>query len=223
LAPRQEIGGIEHLAAALPLSFVAEPHSTSIAVWGGRSPLRMGDAFTVEVGAKCWLGCDLSGCDVEVADAASGRSLSAVSLRRASTDDQSPLHRARLDLVAPEREGSHAWLVRLDPSRLPPMHAGSEATFSFAVVRAADHTVTVEVVDGDTGTCLPDAHVRMGVYGAMTGESGLAALEAPKGTYQLGVWKAGYRPAAVTVEVTESLAIRIETSLIPDTSIWQDD
>ena len=92
-----------------------------------------------------------------------------------------------------------------------------------AVVEAADHTVTVEVVDGDTGTRLPDAHVRLGVHRGVTGETGLAALRAPKGTYQIGIWKTGYRPAAVTVEVTENLTIRIATSAIPDTSIWQDD
>jgi hypothetical protein len=222
-APRQEINGIEHEGAVLSLSFIAEPHSTSIAVWGGPSPLRIGEAFSVEIGAKCRLGCDLTGCEVEVADTDSGSSVATARLRRVSTDDQTPLHRVRPDLVAPEREGQHSWSVRLHPSRLPPMHGGSEAKFSFAVVEAADLTVTVEVVDGDTGTRLPDAHVRLGVYRGVTGESGLVALRAPKGSYQLGVWKAGYRPAAVAVEVSEDLAVRIETSLIPDTSIWQDD
>jgi hypothetical protein len=222
-AARQGIHGVEHAGAALTLSFMAEPHSTSIAVWGGTSPLRIGDAFTVEVGAKCRLGCDLSDCEVDVVDNASGGSLSSGRLRGASTDDETSLHRARFDLVAPAREGQHSWSVRLDPTRVTPAHAGSEAIFSFAVVKAADHTVTVEVVDGDTGTRLRDAHVRLGVYRATTGESGLATLGAPKGTYQLGVWKTGYRPAAVTVEVTENLTIRIATSAIPDTSIWQDD
>jgi hypothetical protein len=222
-APRQEINGIAHVGAVLSLSFIAEPHSTSVAVWGGPSPLRIGEAFSVEVGAKCRLGCDLTGCEVEVADADSGSSVATAKLRRGSTDEQTPLHRARLELVAPERQGRHSWSVRLHPSRLPPMHGGSEAKFSFAVVEATDHTVTVEVIDGDTGTGLHDAHVRLGVYRGVTGESGLAVLGAPKGTYQLGVWKAGYRPAAVAVELREDLAIRIETSLIPDTSIWQDD
>jgi hypothetical protein len=75
--------------------------------------------------------------------------------------------------------------------------------------------VTVKVVEGETKTAVEDFEVRLGVYRASTNRSGLARLDVAKGSYNLSVWKSGYKAVSKRLDVDENMTISVEVSLEP--------
>ena len=89
--------------------------------------------------------------------------------------------------------------VRRTDVELP--HDGAASNFSVAVARPAEHRLTVKVREKDTANPVDDAEVRLGLYRATTDPAGMAAIEVPKGTYDLVVWKVGYDVPILSTEV----------------------
>ena len=61
------------------------------------------------------------------------------------------------------------------------------------------------------------------MYQASTDEFGLATVAVAGGNYQLLVWKVGYETHPEAIEVSKDLAVRIQATVLPDNSDWEDD
>jgi uncharacterized membrane protein len=76
----------------------------------------------------------------------------------------------------------------------------------------------VQVVEEKTNAPIDAGVVRLGVFRAVTNETGMATLEVPHGTYELTVWKMGYEHVGRNLEVNGDQFIRIELPLEPEPS-----
>jgi hypothetical protein len=214
LVPRRKIRGVVHKRSSLPLAFRTMPHATSLAVWENPSPVVMGDPFTIKVGAKSSGGCELKGAQVEIQDETGAR-IGVGTLGDAPWVETGALYWTEIDLAAPMKEGVVSWSVRFAPAGQKIPHDGSAAEFSFATVRPPEHSVTVSVIEKDTGVPIANAQVRVGAHRASTDESGLATLKTSSGTYDVIAWKGGYQSPSMTVAVTEDVGVQIEAAVIP--------
>jgi len=214
LVPRRTIRGVVHKRSAVPISFRTLPHATSLAVWANPSPVVMGNPFKIKVGAKSSGACELKGAQVEIQDETGAR-IGVGTLGDTPWVETGALYWTEVDLAAPMKEGVVSWSARFAPAVLKIPHDGSSAEFSFAAVRPPEHSVTVKVIEKDTGVPIADAQVRLGAHRASTDESGLATLKTSSGTYDVIAWKGGYQSASMTVAVTEDVGVQIEAVVIP--------
>ena len=214
LVPRRKIRGVVHKRSSLPISFRTMPHATSLAVWANPSPVVMGSPFTIKVGAKSSGACELQGAQVEIQDETGAR-IGVGTLGDTPWMETGALYWTEVDLAAPMKEGVVSWSARFAPGALKIPHDGSSAEFSFAAVRPPEHSVTVRVIEKDTGVPIENAQVRLGAHRASTDESGLAELKTSSGTYDVIAWKGGYQSPSMTVAVTEDASVQIEAAVIP--------
>jgi uncharacterized membrane protein len=125
------------------------------------------------------------------------------------------LYCADVDLLAPAEAGLCSWSVKFAAAELELPHDGASSNFSVAIVKPPQHRLTVKVIEKDTAAPIENAQVRLGVYRAATGPSGLADIKMPKGTYDLNVWKVGYEAPSQTVEVNDDVTVQIEVLVVP--------
>ena len=214
LVPRRKAHGVVHKRSSLPISFRTMPHATSLAVWANPSPVVMGNPFTIKVGAKSSGACELQGAQVEIQDETGAR-IGVGTLGDTPWMETGGLYWTEVDLAAPMKEGVVSWSARFAPGALKIPHDGSSAEFSFAAVRPLEHSVTVRVIEKDTGAPIANAQVRLGAHRASTDESGRATLKTSSGTYDVIAWKAGYHSPSMTVAVTGDVGVQIEAAVIP--------
>jgi hypothetical protein len=212
--PPHDIARKHHTEAALEISVRARPQASSLAVWDIPSPVVTGAPFKVKVGAKSSAECVLKGRAVEIlrdGDVASCGVLGDVPLAGTAA-----LYWTELELAAPPEAGMTLWTARFEASGLDLPHDDTSTTFSAAVVRPPDHTLTVKVIDKNTASPVEDALVRLGAYRAETGQSGLAAIRLPKGRYELNVWKVGYDIEPTTLDLDQDASIEVLALLVPE-------
>ena len=214
--PRHEGEGILHEESDLTVSSTTIPHTTSVAVWKVPSPVVVDSSFTVNVGTKCSVACQLAGQLVVVRNEA-GHKVSEGRLGDTPFPGTSALYEAEVSLAAPATEGMYAWSATFAGAGLDIPHEDASATFSFRTARPPEHRVTVTVSDRDTDAPLETVQVQLGVYRAATDERGRASLEVPTGTYDLSLRKVGYETHTQTVEVTKSVTIQVSGVPAPDT------
>jgi len=214
-AEPHEAAGIRHEPPALAVAVEARPAETSLAVWGMPSPVVTGRRFAVNVGAKSAAGCELAGCKVEIRDE-NDLAMASGALGATPWPDTSALYWTELELLAPARAGMFAWTVRFEAAELALAHLGASARFSIAIVEPPEHRLTVKVVEQATAAPIADAQVRLGAYRGATGQSGLAEIMMPKGTYDLNVWKPGYEAPARTVAIDADLTVEIAVAAMPE-------
>lgn len=215
LFARQEVAGLLHERASLPISFRTVPVPTSLAVWDVPTPVVGGERLTVKVGAKSALSCSLAGALVECLDeggAVAGRA----QLGDAPWPGTTALYWAEVELVAPAVEGVVSWSARVAgcPTELP--HANGRAQFSFAAVGRPDCRLTIRLVEKDTARPIEHAHVRLGPFRACTDAAGIAELSMPRGTYEVTVWHAGYEADPVGVEINDDVQLDLIGVSVPD-------
>jgi hypothetical protein len=174
----------------------------------------MGNPFKIKVGARSSGACELQGAQVEIQDETGAR-IGVGTLGDTPWMETGALYWTEVDLTAPMKEGVVSWSARFAPAALKIPHDGSAAEFSFATVRPPEHSVTVRVIEKDTGIPIANAQVRVGAYRASTDESGLATLQTSSGTYDVIAWKGGYQSSPMTVTVTEDVDVQIEAVVIP--------
>jgi hypothetical protein len=215
--------GVHHAAEPLSITVAVKPQTTSLAVWAIPSPVVMGQAFDIKAGAKSAGDFKLAGRAIEVRDEG-GTLLAQGNLGDAPWPGTSGLYWTELRLQAPDAEGTGAWSVRFAAADVDLPHDGATTTFSVAVTRPADHRLTVKVLEKDTATPVEAAEVRLGVYRATTNAGGMAAIEVPKGTYELVVWKVGYDVPILSAEVTDDRTVELEATVVPEDdpdAAWQ--
>jgi len=202
--------------------FQAEAHRTSLAVWDVPSPVEIGQTLTCRIGAKCAQGCDLSGQEVDVSEE-SGARLASVILGDSSLPGSSGLFWGEVELAVPPVEGLVCRVVELPTQELPLPHESASHRFSFAAARPAECRLTVEVIQEGSGDPVSDAQVRVGAYQGSTDAAGRAVVAVARGTYQLLVWRVGYKAPPKVLEIEEDLTVSVEAELLPDRSSWEDD
>ena len=197
------------------------PHEISLAVWDLATPLIVNRRAGMKVGAKCSAGCPLTGRQIEIHNEA-GAMVAGAALGPALWPGTSALYWSELSVPAPCAPGAYSWGVILEsPSPADP-HAGASSSFSFLSVPVPDHTVRVIVIEKTSQRPLPQVLARLGPFRVTTDDSGIALLEAPKGSYELAVWKAGYEALPMTVDVKGDVTVQIEIQVAaePESEYW---
>lgn len=193
----------------------APPRQASLAVWDVPSPAIAGERFAVKVGVKSETGCALSGCGVELRDAA-GAIVASGLLGASPWTGTDALYWVALDLPAPANDGVAEFTVRFAPDGLDPPHAAASSRFSVAVVGRPEHRLSIRIVDKDTAAPLDGVEIRLGRYRARTGDSGAADIPVAKGAYRLEVWRAGYEADATPLDIARDFAIEVAMTAVAE-------
>lgn len=218
--PAQEIGGIAYGESALPVALRTRPHQSSLAVWGVSSPVRVGERFSVTVGAKSSGVCVLAGAKVEIRDDA-GTVIGKGALGDTPWPETAALYWTEITLAAPSRPGMFRWSADFAAAELKLPHVGASAEFSFAAVKRPEHKLAVRVIEREAAAPVADVQVALGPYRAATDDTGLALLEAPAGEFELAVWKSGFEAPPRTVEIAADTSIEVEMIRLPEElKVW---
>ena len=209
-----ETESVVHGESCLSISFATRPHATSVAVWDVPSPVVMSSSFTVKVGIKCSVGCQLTGHAVAVCDE-TGTAMGDGELAATPWPGTESLHWAEVELVAPPRPGVSFWSVRFADAALPLPHDDTPARFSLVTAKLPEHRVTLTIVADETGLPVADVEVRVGPYERYSDGSGLALFDVPKGVYSVSIRKDGHNAWPVTVDVDGDMAIQVVALVAP--------
>ena len=215
----REAKGVIHADASRPLSFRATPHATSLAVWEIPSPVVIGASFTIKIGARSSGACELKGAAVEVRNQ-DGERVAGGALGDTPWTGTTALYWTDVEITAPSTAGVASWSVAFAPTGVDVPHNEGSAAFSFAVVKPPQHTVTVTVVEKESGDPIEGAYVRMGPHRGSTDECGVAKVGVPAGTFDLIAWKGGYLPPSATVEVAGDVSVQLEAEIRPEDDPW---
>jgi uncharacterized membrane protein len=92
---------------------------------------------------------------------------------------------------------------------------------SLAVWEVPEHRVAVTVIEGDAASPVEKTEVALGPYRAATDKAGVAHLQVAAGTYELAVWKSGFKAAVRTVEVAADASVQFElVRLAQELTAW---
>jgi hypothetical protein len=210
-----EKDGMLHEETATAFAFSTHAHAASVNVWGVPSAIAVSESFSVKVGIKCSAGCNLAGRRVAIFDH-EGAPVAVGNLRDDAWPDTSALHFVELQAKAPREKGDYRWRVETPESESGVPHAAGSSTFAVKVVAAADHEVTVEAFDAETGAPVKGAHVLLHPYRALTDENGTAKVRVAKGTYKLFVSGFNYIAYENTIDVADDFTIRAELAEEPE-------
>jgi hypothetical protein len=187
-------------------------HGTSLAVWDLSSPVVIGRRATLKIGLSCSSGCNLSGTPVEVHSDA-GERIANGRLGSGPWPGSAALYWAELDLVAPEREGDLSLSIQATPTS---PHEDAATVMTFVVSRPPEHRVTLRVIDKTKGAPLAGVELRLGRFRATTDHAGIAHVEVPGGTYEVGTWKNGYEVLSQTVAIAADTTVHLELTAEPE-------
>jgi hypothetical protein len=210
-----EKDGVLHEETATTFVFSTQAHAASVNVWGVPSAVPVGESFSFKVGIKCSAGCKLAGRKVAVFDHA-GAQVAEGHLREDAWPDTSALYFVELQAKAPRETGDYRWRVETPGSESGLPHAAGSSTFAVKVVAAADHEVTVQAFDAESGAPIRGAHVLLHPYRALTGDNGIAKVRIAKGTYKLFVSGFNYIAYEHVIDVVSNMAIRAELAGEPE-------
>jgi hypothetical protein len=210
-----ETGDVVHAAATLDIALATRPHHTSLAVWAIPDAAVAGTPFTIKAGVKCVDGCALRGQRIDIVDAG-GTVLASGQAGDAPWAGTSALYWTELTLPAPSREGLATLAASTEATSQGLAHDGASSSFTVAVAKPPEHTLTVKVIAKDTADPIADADIRLGAYRATTGPSGLAEVRIGAGTYEMHVWKAGYEAPITALDISADTSVQVEAVAMPE-------
>jgi len=207
-------GDPSHLESAARLALDVAPHAISLAAWDLPLPLVRGHPSKIKVGARCSVGCVLTGKEVEIQNEC-GATVARGLVGDRPWPETSALYWTELDVTSPAIDGAHSWTLKLatDDWELP--HQGASSPVGVMVVGPPEHLVTVQVRDRETQAPVKHAEVRLGVYRGGTGGDGLVKLALPGGAYDLNARKVGYEAFSQVVDVARDLTVQIDLAVAP--------
>ena len=193
-------------------------HDVSLAAWDLTSPVVIGRRATLKVGLSCTSACNLSGTGVDVYNDA-GERIGTGRLGSAPWPATAALYWAEVDLVAPEREGDRSLSIHALPTS---PHAEATSVVTIVVSRPPEHRVTVYVADQRTGIPVAGVELRLGRFRTATNDRGIAHVEVPGGSYEVGTWKNGYEMLTRTLDITRDVTLHLElaTAAEPEQPYW---
>jgi hypothetical protein len=208
--PPQVIGG--NRETVLPISSQTRPHRTSLSVWAVPSPVQIANRFSITVGAKSSGDGLLGGARIEIRDD-TGTVVGESMLGQTPWRGSDALYWTEIVLAGPSREGPQCWSAAFAATDLELPHLGSSIEFSFIAVKPPAHRVAVTVIEGPA--LVDKTEVALGPYRAATDNTGVAHIEVSAGTYELAVWKSGFKAAIRTVEIAADTNLRVELIRLP--------
>jgi hypothetical protein len=188
-------------------------HATSLAVWDLTSPVIAGRRTILKVGVACPSGCDLSGTSVDVYTEAGAR-VGGGTLGPAPWPATTALYWAELYVAPAEREGDQSWTIHA--ATLEPLHGDATSVVRFVACKPPEHRVTVAVTAKDSSLPLDGVELRLGRFRAATNDAGVAHIEVPGGTYEVGTWKIGYDVVSTTIAVASDTTVHLELTAAPE-------
>lgn len=205
----------EPIEGRLLVTFATVPHSTSLAVWDIPSPVIRGARFEIKIGGKCSASCRLAGSTLVVRDEAG------IVVRKAALGDETlpettGLYWTSLVLRAPNRLKLNAWSACFSPRGVKLAHAETISRFSFVTVAKPEHAVFVKVLNNETKAPIANAQVRLGLYRAVTNESGTARINVTSGDYPLVVTRAGYEMPERNIHVSKDVRVSVTAQELPE-------
>ena len=206
---------VVHAAAIVDVAITTRPHHTSLAVWAIPDAAVSGAPFTIYAGVKCADGCALRGQRISIIDA-NGAALASGQVGDTPWTGTSALYWAELTLPAPPHKGLVTLCALVEAAANPLAHDGASSSFTVAIVKAPEHTLTVKVIAKDTAVPIAEADIRLGAYRTTTGPSGLAEVRIAGGAYELHVWKAGYEAPATALDIRADTFVQIEAVAVPE-------
>jgi hypothetical protein len=215
LFPRQEINGIVHEQASLPVTFATKAHESSLAVWDVPATVVTGDRFRIKVGARSSGACALSGDKIEVLDTQGGL-VGSGQLGETPWPGTTALYWTEIELPAPENKGVVAWAARFGATDSELPHSEGKAPFGFVAVPPPEHRITIKIVEQDTGNPIGDVQIRLGPFRSATDASGVAELTMPKGNYEMTIWHPRWESPATQVEICEDQTIELRSTPVPE-------
>jgi hypothetical protein len=189
-------------------------HSASLAVWDVTSPMTADRGATLNVGASCPAGCDLTGAEIEIRSETGSR-LGGGQLRPDRWPGTRSLYWTALDVLVPPVDGTHTWSLHLAAPASEQPHESASCEVHVVVAKPPEHTVTLEVVEQATGLPVEAVEVRLGIFRAATDGAGTARLEVPGGTYDVAAWKIGYELLSRSEDVRADRNVRLEIRAEP--------
>jgi hypothetical protein len=211
---RHDDDRLVHEESSLPITLTAKPHEVTIATWGIPSPVPLGRSFTVRVGVRCSSMCRLTGSLIEIHDD-DGRPVGSGRLGETVWPGTSALYWTEVELAPEPAIGVFRRSLRvvLADARLP--HDAASASFTLCTDGVPEHRVAILVVDRTARVPVPDVEVQFGRYLRSTEASGVATVDVPKGTYELGIRKEGYSAERRLVGVFSDLVVEVEALPVP--------
>jgi hypothetical protein len=213
--PAHQVGDVVHESATFEITFATRPHHTSLAVWAIPDAAVAGAPFTIHAGVKCADGCALRGQRIDIVDA-DGTVLASAQAGDAPWPGTSALYWTKLTLPAPPQEGLATFAASTEATSQGLAHDGASTSFTLAVAKPPEHTLTVKVIAKDTAEPIADADIRLGAYRATTEPSGLAELRIAGGAYELHVWKAGYEAPPTALDIRGDMVVQVEATAVPE-------
>jgi hypothetical protein len=217
--PAHRVGDIVHTDATLNVAITTRPHHTSLAVWEVPDVAVAGEAFAIKAGVKCADGCALQGHRIDIV-AADGTAVTSSQAGDTPWSGTAALYWAQLAVPAPPDTGMVTLSARVDAQTNTEAstlaHDGASSSFTVAIVKPPEHTLTVTVTARESATPVTNADVRLGPYRATTDASGRAELRIAGGAYELHVWKAGYEMPARALDIRADTSVEIEAVTVPE-------
>jgi hypothetical protein len=189
--------------------------TTSLAVWDVPMPVVAGERFAIKVGAKSASGRVLTGCRVEVSDAA-GAVVAIGTLGDAPFAGTEALYWAALEVPAPAQEQLADYAVRLIPRPDAPAAEAVASRFSVAAAAKPGPKLNVRITERDTAAALGDVEIRLGSFHARTDKTGRAELRVCKGEYQLQLWRTAHIAPPTTITVDGDASVELTMVHVPE-------
>lgn len=181
-------------------------HEISLAVWDLPSPVVAGRRAKLKVGVNCPDGCDLSGTAVDIYSE-TGERVGTGTLGSTPWPATTALYWAEVDLIALAREGDQSLRIHTSPAS---PHAEATSVVTVVVSGPPEHRVTLHLIDKTSGAPLAGVELRVGRFRASTDRTGIAHVEVPGGTYEVGTWKNGYGVLSQTTIVASDTTVHLE-------------
>jgi hypothetical protein len=176
-------------------------------------PVTAGEPFSVNVGARSSTGHSLSGCRVEVADAA-GSVVASGALGNTPWAGTEALYWASLAVPAPRAGQTADYTVRCVPPNAAPESVPSR--FSVTATDKPECTLSIKIKEQETSEALGDVEIRLGPFHARTDASGHAELRICKGAYQLHLWRNGHLAPPRALQVDGNVHLDLTMLHVPE-------
>ena len=218
------------VGAAEVLDPGAEPPATEVAVhvsahraaltaWGMPPTAAGGAEVAFRVGLRCTAGCDATGWQVHLRDAA-GATLAQAAFTGAVWPGTDGLLSEELRLIAPAKPGLAEWtLTATPPAGTDTQHLCDPVRVRLRTVPPPEHVLTVEAVAAETGAPVEGARVAVHPYRAVTGPDGIARIPVAAGEYTLFVAGKRFIPYRLSGKITADLTLRAELEAELDADI----
>jgi len=191
------------------ISFLPEPHTTSMAVWDVPSPIEIGGQVKVKVGVKCHADCMLEGARIQICDS-EGKKVAEGRLGGLPLPGTDSLYWTEVEFKASGAEGYHEWTSRFLRAQAGVPHKEAAYNFGLMMSLPVRHLLSVSATDSVTMAPLDNAYIRVGGYTLFTDGAGTAKVSVAGGRCEFVAWKRNYKMSRTIIDVVKDEDLKVE-------------